>query len=127
TNLDVMLSVGTLFALYTRRTPPPTAPAAATLAIIRSPDKGVSWSAPIVISPVQAVGTFDPETHAQIRDGAILGSIAAGPHGELAAVWQDSRFSGGMRDGGAFSRSLDGGLTWTMAVRVNAASSVPAF
>jgi hypothetical protein len=42
-------------------------------------------------------------------------------------VWQDSRFSGGLRDGVAFSRSLDGGLTWTLAVRVNAAANVPAF
>jgi len=126
-NQVVVLSDGTLIDFFTRLDTPANAPATATLAIIRSPDKGVSWSAPIVISPVQAVGTFDPETHAQIRDGAILGSIAAGPHGELAAVWQDSRFSGGMRDGVAFSRSLDGGLTWTTAVRVNAIAGVPAF
>jgi hypothetical protein len=126
-NQVVVLPDGTLIDFFTRLDTPPNAPATATLAIIRSPDKGVTWSAPIVISPVQAVGTFDPETHAQIRDGVTLGSIAAGPHGELAAVWQDSRFSGGMRDGVAFSRSLDGGLTWTMAVRVNAAANVPAF
>jgi hypothetical protein len=123
----VVLPDGTLIDFFTRLDTPPNAPATATLAIIRSPDKGLSWSAPIVISPVQAVGIFDPDTRAPIRDGATLGSIAAGPHGELAAVWQDSRFSGGMRDGVAFSRSLDGGLTWTTAVRVNAIASVPAF
>jgi hypothetical protein len=126
-NQVVVLPDGTRIDFFTRLDTPPNAPATATLAIIRSPDKGMTWSAPIVISPVQAVGTFDPETHAQIRDGATVGSIAAGPHGELAAVWQDSRFSGGMRDGVAFSRSLDGGLTWTMAIRVNAAPNVPAF
>ena len=126
-NQVVVLPDGTLIDFFTRLDTPPNAPATATLAIIRSPDKGLSWSAPIVISTVQAVGTFDPDSRAQIRDGATLGSIAAGPHGELAAVWQDSRFSGGMRDGVAFSRSLDGGLTWTTAVRVNAIASVPAF
>jgi hypothetical protein len=126
-NQVVVLPDGTLIDFFTRLDTPPNAPATATLAIIRSPDKGVTWSPPIAISPVQARGTFDPETHAQIRDGATLGSIAVGPHGELAAVWQDSRFSAGARDGVAFSRSLDGGLTWTMAVRVNSVANVPAF
>ena len=126
-NQVVVLPDGTLINFFTQLNTPPNAPATATLAIIRSPDKGVTWSAPIVISPVQSIGTFDPQTHAHVRDGSTLGSIAVGPHGELAAVWQDSRFSGGARDGVAFSRSLDGGLTWTMAVRVNAAANVPAF
>lgn len=126
-NQVVVLPDGTLVDFFTQLNTPQNAPATATLAIIRSADKGVTWSPPIVISPVQARGTFDPETRAQVRDGATLGSIAVGPHGELAAVWQDSRFSGGVRDGVAFSRSLDGGLTWTTAVRVNSAPNVPAF
>ena len=126
-NQVVVLPDGALVDFFTQLNTPPNAPATATLAIIRSPDKGVTWSSPIVISPAQARGTFDPETHAHIRDGATLGSIAVGPHGELAAVWQDSRFSGGARDGVAFSRSLDGGLTWTTAARVNSVANVPAF
>jgi hypothetical protein len=126
-NQVVVLPDGTVIDFFTRLDLLPNAPAPATLAIIRSADKGVTWSAPIVISAVQSIGTFDPETGASIRDGSDLGSIAVGPHGELAAVWQDSRFSGGARDGVAFSRSLDGGLTWTTAVRVNRAADVPAF
>jgi hypothetical protein len=126
-NQVVVLPDGTLINFFTQLNMPLNAPATATLAIIRSPDKGVTWSAPIVISPVQSIGTIDPQTLAHVRDGSGLGSIAAGPHGELAAVWQDSRFSGGARDGVAFSRSLDGGLTWTMAVRVNRFTTVAAF
>jgi hypothetical protein len=41
----------------------------------------------------------------------------------LVGVWQDSRFSGGARDGVAFSRSLDGGTSWSAPVQIN---SVPA-
>lgn len=126
-NQVVVLPDGTLINFFTQLNMPLNAPATATLAIIRSLDKGVTWSTPIVISPVQSIGTIDPQTLAHVRDGSGLGSIAVGPHGELAAVWQDSRFSGGARDGVAFSRSLDGGLTWTMAVRVNRFTTVAAF
>jgi hypothetical protein len=98
-----------------------------TLQIVRSTDKGASWSSPITISPVQSVGTFDPANGVPVRDGSTLGSIAVGPHGELAAVWQDARFSASGFDGIAFSRSLDGGLTWSAPVGVNSVPGVPAF
>ena len=62
------------------------------------------------------------ETGAPIRDGSNLGSVAVDKSGALAIAWQDSRFSGGARDGIAFSRSLDGGLTWSAPVEIN---SVP--
>jgi hypothetical protein len=62
-----------------------------------------------------------------VRDAAILASVAAGPNGQLAVVWQDARFSGGQRDGIAFSRSVDGGLTWSEPVRLNADPVVQAF
>ena len=96
-----------------------------TLQIVRSTDKGVSWSAPITISPVQTVGTN------AIRDGSTLGSIAVGPHGKLAAVWQDARFSSVFGqipfDGVAFSQSLDAGSTWSAPVGINAVPTVAAF
>jgi len=98
-----------------------------SLDIVRSGDKGVTWSAPIMISSVQTIGTADPQTGAPVRDGSTLGSIAAGPHGELAVTWQDARFAAGPYDGIAFSRSLDGGLTWSAPVGINSVPGVPAF
>lgn len=126
-NQIVVLPNGTLVNFFTQFNTAANAQTIVTLSIVRSPDKGVTWSAPIVISPVQSLGTSDPETGTFVRDGSTLGSIAVGPQGQLVAVWQDARFSNGMRDGIAFSRSLDGGLTWSPATRVNRDPSVPAF
>jgi hypothetical protein len=98
----------------------------ATIEVMRSTDKGVSWSQPFLISDLLAIGTSDPETGTLIRDGSILGQIASGPDGKLYVVWQDSRFSGGLRDGIAFSQSLDGGFTWSNPIRVNSNNNVQA-
>ena len=96
------------------------------LRAIRSQDKGASWSAPITIAQSQSRGARVLETGAPIRDGANLGSIAVGRSGVLAVVWQDARFSGGARDGIAFSRSADGGLTWSPPVQINSVPGVQA-
>jgi hypothetical protein len=96
------------------------------LRVIRSQDKGASWSAPITIAQSQARGARVPESGTPIRDGANLGSIAVGRNGSLAVVWQDARFSGGARDGIAFSRSADGGLTWSPPVQINSVPGVQA-
>jgi len=126
-NQVVVLPDGTLVAFFTLLQGGATGSAIATLAVIRSTDKGMTWSAPIPVSPVQALGARDPENGTAIRDGANLGAIAAGAQGELVVVWQDSRFSGGQRDGIALSRSTDGGLTWSAPARVNRDPGVWAF
>ena len=96
-------------------------------ALVRSDDRGATWSGPSVVSDLRAVGTYDPQDPTRtLRDGANLGTFAAGPDGELVAVWQDSRFSGGVRDGIAFSRSTDGGSTWSTPVQINAVPAVQA-
>jgi hypothetical protein len=95
--------------------------------VLRSQDKGTTWSAPTEIAQTFSVGTHNPATGGGVRDGGNLGAIAAGSNGQLAAVWQDSRFSAGVRDGVAFSRSLDGGVTWSAPVRVNAVASAQGF
>ena len=118
-----MLPDGALVDFFTRF----DASGGASLVVIRSTDKGVTWSAPVVIAVVQAQGARDSETGTAIRDGANLGSIDAGRDGTLAAVWQDSRFSGGTRDGIAFSRSTDGGRTWSAPVGINSVPATQAF
>jgi BNR repeat-like domain len=99
----------------------------ATAQIIRSTDKGATWSAPIKIADELPLGAADPETGAPVRDGAILPQLAIGPRGRIVVVWQDARFSGGVVDGIALSQSSDGGLTWSAPVQVNRDTTVAAF
>jgi len=99
---------------------------ARTLAVIRSTDKGVTWSAPVTLSNLGALGARDPVTNAPIRDGAIIPQMAVGPDGTLHVVWQDARFTL-LRDAIAYTRSTDGGATWSTPVRVNSNPQVVAF
>jgi hypothetical protein len=100
---------------------------ALTLQVIRSTDKGETWSDPIMVADLLAIGAFDPETGAPIRDGAILAQLAISSNGTINVVWQDARFSGGVMDGIALSQSSDGGLTWSEPAQINRNTSVQAF
>ncbi len=93
---------------------------------IRSTDKGVTWSQPSLIDASHDIGITDVKTGELVRGG--VATIAVDPvNGTLYMVWQDARFSGGLRDGIAFSKSTDGGLTWSPPVQVNQAPNVQAF
>ena len=46
---------------------------------------------------------------------------------EVYVVWQDARFNGFQRDQVAFSRSADGGLTWSTPVRISTHNETQAF
>src|SRR5436853_84786 len=61
------------------------------LRVIRSPDKGASWSAPITIAQSLSRGTGSPETGTPIRDGSNLGSVAVDKRGALAIAGPASR------------------------------------
>lgn len=126
-NQIVVLTDGTLVMFFTQFDDAGGGNVTATLGIIRSTDKGDTWSGRIIVSGVQAVGARDPENGTFVRDASNLGAIAAGPHNDVVVVWQDARFSAGLRDGIALSRSTDGGFTWSVPVRINRDPSVTAF
>ncbi len=126
-NVIVLLPDGTLVDLFTRIDFGLNATQTLTLNVIRSSDRGLTWSQPVKVADLLAVGTKDPQTGAVVRDASILGEIAADPAGNLMVVWQDARFSNGARDAVAFSRSTDGGLTWSTPRAINGAPNAAAF
>jgi Neuraminidase (sialidase) len=81
----------------------------------------------------QATGVRDPDTGDRIRTGDIIPEVAVDRnptsrgHGNLYAVWQDSRFSNNgdfsnldlLIDEVAFARSTDGGVTWSTPIKIN--------
>ena len=114
-----------------------------TLALIRSTDMGATWThgQPIRAARIftkaafdpQQTGVRDPDTNARVRTGDIIPEVAVDRNptspgfGNLYAVWQDSRFSNNgdfsnldlLIDEIAFSKSTDGGLTWSTPIKIN--------
>jgi hypothetical protein len=99
-----------------------------TAALLRSENKGVTWGprarsgkiVPITISRMRTIGVEDPDTGEPHRVGDIIPDIAVDMEsGNLYAVWQDARFNNLQADAIAFSRSTDGGFTWSPPIKVN--------
>jgi hypothetical protein len=90
------------------------------IVVVRSTDKGLTWSAPIVVNNELSVGTRDPDTGAGVRAGGGIPDIAVDhTSGNLYIVWQDGRLSNSAYDDVLLSESTDGGLTWGAPVKVN--------
>jgi hypothetical protein len=126
-NVIVVLPGGMLVNLFTQLDRTVSGATSAHLDVIRSADKGLTWSPPNRIADLLAVGTRDPQTGTAVRDGAVLAQIAVGGNGHLFVVWQDARFSNGALDAIALSRSTDGGVSWSAPSRVSAVAGVAAF
>ncbi len=125
-NQIVVLPNGTLVNFFTQLDPGPNSTQFATIRLIRSTDRGGSWSAPVTLAGVTALGARDPATQTLIRDGSFVPAVTVAPNGTLWVAWQDARFSG-VVDGIALARSTDGGLTWSAPVQVNSEHAVAAF
>jgi BNR repeat-like domain len=89
-----------------------------SLAMMRSTDKGATWSDPRVIHKIRFDGAFDPDTGRPIRAEGFVPEVAVDRStGNLYATWQDIRFGG--VDQIAFSMSTDGGGTWSEPIKVS--------
>jgi BNR repeat-like domain len=117
-NQILVLPNGDLVDLFTLGRGAGNAPPQYFQALVRSTDKGVTWSDPIIIAKQPHIGAFDPDTGNPIRAEGFINAYAVDPHnGNLYAAWQDSSFS--RVDEIAVSISADGGLTWSTPIRVN--------
>jgi hypothetical protein len=127
-NQIVTLPDGTLLNIFAQFNPGPNNSQLVSLQLIRSSDKGASWSGPVKIADLTAIGARDPENSSSIvRDGATLPAMAVAPSGHVYVIWQDVRASGAGVDGILLTRSTDGGTTWSVPARANSVTSVAAF
>jgi Neuraminidase (sialidase) len=98
------------------------------VAVMRSTDRGETWSGPTIVNTLQTVFVTDPQDGHDVRTGDILPAIGVDPSsGAVYLVWQDARFNGGARDQIAFSRSDDDGRTWSAPKRINKVPGTQAF
>lgn len=89
-----------------------------TAAVMRSTNKGATWSAPITINRMITDGVRDPRDGHDVRTGDLLPQMAVDRRsGALYVVWQDDRFTG--QEQIAFSKSTNGGRSWTPARRIS--------
>ncbi|HEY3210952.1 MAG TPA: sialidase family protein, partial [Actinomycetota bacterium] len=95
------------------------------IAVVRSTDRGVTWSSPLHVADELALGVRDPDTGFPVRAGVGLPDIAADlnpsspGYGNLYAVWGDGFSKQATHNGIAFTMSTDGGLTWTPITRIS--------
>ena len=100
------------------------------ISLLRSTDKGATWSGEIPIDRLGTIAVTDPETGQDVRTGDIIPDIATDRRpgtNNVYVVWQDARFTDFERDQIAFAKSTDGGLTWSDPVRINAVTTTQAF
>ena len=128
-NQIVVLPDGTLVDLLVVITQNSSPTPRATVSVLRSTDRGVSWSAAAIpIADAEFVGVNDPKNGRGIRSGSVVPTVAVDrANGALYIAWEDARFSGMAHDGIVLSKSTDGGLHWSAPVQVNGAPAVPAF
>src|SRR5215210_2420944 len=94
-----------------------------TAAVMRSTDKGDTWSGPISIDRMITDGVRDPADGHAVRTGDLIPQIAVDDDsGDLYVIWQDDRFTG--QEQIAFSRSTNGGRSWSATQRISKVGGV---
>jgi hypothetical protein len=87
--------------------------------VIRSTDKGETWSAPVVLGEVAANPVPDPDgTAVPVRNASLPLLSLDKQTGAVNAVWPTDTLgtTGGQV---AFSQSVDGGRTWSAPIQIN--------
>ena len=108
----------------------------AELAFVKSTDGGDTWTQPQVIAPFNSLGVQDPNTGEPLRVGDGLEEVAIDPaNGNLYAVWESSssyqkqlkQSRAAFDDQVSFTRSTDGGGTWSAPAVIHTAGGMPTF
>src|SRR5207244_2340424 len=125
----LVLPDGTLVDMFILQYAKPNQPVTQIgLQLMRSTDKGQTWSAPIAAVTMQTILrtdgsgftlTVDPDTGQLVRDTTDPSFAVDSGTGNLYAVWEDGRFSNFQYNDIAFSMSSDGGFTWSPPIRIN--------
>jgi BNR repeat protein len=98
-----------------------------TVALIRSPDKGDTWTRETIVNRLLVDEVQDPETGHDVRTGDILPDWAVdrssnpATRGNAYVVWMDRRFNDADHDDILLARSEDGGLSWSAPIVVDRA------
>jgi hypothetical protein len=96
-----------------------------TVALLRSPDKGETWSTVIPVNRLLVDDVTDPDTGHDVRTGDIIPDWAVdrsgneATRGNVYVVWMDTRFNDPDHNDILLARSTDGGLTWDDPVVVD--------
>jgi hypothetical protein len=96
------------------------------VALVRSPDKGVTWSDDVFVNRLLSDEVNDPDDGHDVRTGDILPDWAVdrsstATRGNVYVVWMDTRFNDADHDDILLARSRTGGLTWDAPVVVDKA------
>ncbi|HEU4730140.1 MAG TPA: sialidase family protein [Kofleriaceae bacterium] len=126
-NVIAVLPDGTLVCVFAQITKVSSQTPSTTLGVIRSTDKGMTWSAATLVAPMEGPGVRDPNNNEPVRSGGGLPAIAVDRKtGAIYVAWEGSR-AGMVVDGAMMVRSLDGGVTWSEPAQINGVPDVSAF